>query len=299
MRLIAVVLFVLLTSGASAQVRTDDVRTYIFGNSLIHHLTSSGETTVPHWLHQLALADGRRYAVDGQWGLLRDFAKDLPPIDNWSFAGVPQVWNSDAATFNKASFNTMVMNPPNFIQYKGADAPYDGDDNPDKQTPLGDTLTVLDWVSGQKPELVYFIYEGWADMSAFSSAFPPNASAMAKYHAFNRGEYHGWYVDYVAKLKESRPKLDIRFIPVASVLSKLLTETALKDLKPTDLYSDDAPHGTASTYFLAAVISYTAIYEKKAPESFAAPAALHPLIKDNYRSIIEVVCAEMVERCGQ
>jgi hypothetical protein len=277
---------------SSAEDRRADIRVYIFGNSLIHHQTPSDETTVPHWLHHLALAAGKTFAVDGQWGFLRNFEKDLPPIDQWSFKQAKGVWNRDNAAFAKAGFNAIMVNPANFIQYQPADRPYDGD-NPNNQTPLGATLALFDWLEAQTPGQTYYIYEGWADMGTFADPVPDDASDLENYHAFNTGDYHAWYEDYVRRIKESRPGLDVNLIPVASVLSKLLTETELKDLQPSDLYSDTAPHGTNNTYFLAAVITYTALYGEQAPDAFTPPDSLHPLIRENYNAIAGRVCSEL------
>lgn len=44
---------------------------YFFGNSLVHHLSEQSKlTNVPHWMNELAKADGRSFGVDGQWGFL-------------------------------------------------------------------------------------------------------------------------------------------------------------------------------------------------------------------------------------
>jgi hypothetical protein len=294
MRLFAytVLAFLIAFQSVSAQDSRQDIRVYIFGNSLIHHQTPSDETTVPHWLHHLALTGGKTFAVDGQWGFLRNFEKDLPPTDQWSFKEAKSGWNRDNTAFARAGFNTIMVNPANFIQYQPADTPYDGD-NPDNQTPLGATLALFDWLEQQTSGQKYYVYEGWADMASFADPVPEDALALQKYHDYNIGEYHAWYEDYVRRVREGRPDLDVNLIPVASILSKLFTETELKDIKPTDLYSDNAPHGTNNTYFLAAMVTYTMIYGEKAPASFVAPASLHPLIRDNYGAIAEKICAEL------
>jgi hypothetical protein len=289
----------LLSGGAAAADRPVEVRNYIFGNSLIHHLTTSDETTVPHWLHRLALAAGKRYAADGQWGFLHNFAKDLPPIDQWAINSVPEVWSRDKSSFAEARFDTILINPANFIQNRPPNVPYHGD-NPNGHTSLSATQAVFDWTASQQEGMRYFIYEGWSSMGPFSRRFPPQPTGLRDFHAFNRGKYHDWYVDYVRLVKESRPELDVRLIPVASVLSKLLTETPLRDLKPADLYSDLSPHGTATTYFLAAVITYSALFNNKAPESFEVPPSLHPLVKEHYAQIAQIVCTELLtgSECG-
>lgn len=294
MRLLAYAILSLLITVqfAMAGDREQDIRLYIFGNSLVHHLTPSDETTVPHWLHHLALAGGKTFSVDGQWGFLRDFEKDLPPIDQWSFKQAKSAWNRDATPFARAGFNAIMVNPANFIQYQSVDKPYDGE-NPDRQTPLGATIALFDWLKKQISGQKYYIYEGWADMESIISPLPDKPSELQSYHAYNIGDYHDWYEDYVQRIRKSRPDLDVSLIPVASILSKLLTETRLKALNPSDLYSDTAPHGTNNTYFLAALITYTMLYGEQAPASYTVPDSLHPLIRDNYKMIAKKVCAEL------
>lgn len=294
MRLLAYAILSLLIAVQHARAgdRGQDVRLYIFGNSLVHHLTPSDETTVPHWLHHLALAGEKTFGVDGQWGFLRDFEKDLPPIDQWSFKQAKSAWNRDATPFAQAGFNTIMVNPANFIQYQSVDKPYDGE-NPDNQTPLGATLALFDWLERQTPGLKYYIYEGWADMESIITPLPDKPSELQSYHAYNIGDYHDWYEDYLRRIRENRPDLDVSLIPVASILSRLLTETRLKTLKPSDLYSDTAPHGTNNTYFLAALITYTMLYGEQAPASFVVPDSLHPVIRDNYKLIAKKICAEL------
>ena len=79
-----------------------------------------------------------------------------------------------------------------------------------------------------------------------------------------------------------------------------MTKTPLRDLKPADLYSDLSPHGTATTYFLAAVITYSALFNNQAPDSFEIPPSLHPLVKEHYAQIAQIVCTELLtdSECG-
>lgn len=129
-------------------------------------------------------------------------------------------------------------------------------------------------------------------MGPYAEPFPPSASAFQKYHAFNRGQYHAWYETYLKMLKEKVPGIDLQLIPVASVLSKLLTETALRDIKAGDLYSDNAPHGKPTIYLLAALITYSKVYGAMVPEGYDIPASVHPLVKQNYGQIADMICAE-------
>ena len=272
-----IILTLLIALPLAAQAQ-QDVRAFVYGNSLINHVTDSSDTTMPYWLAQLATAGGHGLALDGTFGFPRDFATRLPPEPGWSIDDVPLVWDTENHGFRMAGFNSIILNPENFVQYQAPDVAYDGD----AASPLSATLRVLDYTDGQIPDARYYIYEGWAELGVF----PPDTDELAAYHAFNIGAYHDWYTAYVAGL--TTPDRPVTLIPVGSVLSRLLTETPLAALAPQDLYSDDAPHGTAALYFLAALITYSSLYNEP-PPSFAPPDTLPALIRDGYPQIAAFV----------
>lgn len=272
---------------ASAQ---KDLRVFVFGNSLIHHLTDSDETAMPHWLALLARAGGHGLQLDGRWGFLRNFASDLPPEPNWSFAEVERTGLSDRVGFRRVGFDTILINPANFIQYDPPDYPYNGE-NPNNDTPLAATLRVLDWTENQADGAKFYIYEGWSFMGSITR-FPPSNRGYRRYQAHNAGEYHEWYEGYVADLQAARPDLSITLIPVASVLAEILTGV-LADMDPEELYSDDAPHGTNNLYFLAGLVTYSALYAEPSPLDMPLPDTLSPLIRDAYPQIVADIWAEL------
>ena len=60
------VLCLLLTIIPSALLaERSSVRTYVFGNSLVHYLGEEDHSNVPHWVNELARAGEARFAVDG------------------------------------------------------------------------------------------------------------------------------------------------------------------------------------------------------------------------------------------
>ena len=75
------------TAPVHAAEPRDSARVFFFGNSLIHHLTDTDETTVPHWLALMARQDGRDFAANGRWGFPREFATQLLQAEN--VAAVP------------------------------------------------------------------------------------------------------------------------------------------------------------------------------------------------------------------
>lgn len=277
---------------ASAQGR-DEASLYVFGNSLVHYLGEEAHSNVPHWMAEMARADGRRLALDGQWGFLRGFAESLPPRPNWSFPGVTSAWDPGRGAFGEAGIDAVLITPANFIQYQPPEAPYEGE-NPTGESPLGATQTLVDWVQSRAPGTPVYLYEGWADMAGVSNRFPPSTRALQRYHEVNRGDYHAWYETLLGDLREASPETDLRLIPVARLLSQLLGEGGpLADVPVEALYVDSSPHGTPTLYFLAAMITYAAIYEAPPPEGYDPPDTLNRQVVAAYPQLSSLIWEEI------
>ena len=275
-----------------AQAERDGARVYVLGNSLIHHLTDSDETTMPHWLALLARAGERDLALSGQWALMRNMPTELPASPDWKLAEVTPAWDGRGA-FARGGFDTLILNPANYIQYKAPDAPYDGD-NPTGLTPLAAALMGIDWVAQRQPGTRVLLYEGWADMAGFTRSFPPWFWQLSRWHDYNLGDYHAWYESWHGMLQQARPDLAIELVPVGSLMSRLLTDGPLADIPVEALYSDDAPHGTATTYLLAAMITYVALYEAPLPEAFEMPGSIHPELRARYPEVAATIAAALL-----
>lgn len=264
-------------------------RVYFFGNSLIHHLSETDETTVPHWLNRIARADGHGFFTDGQWGFLRQFAGDYPPVPNWSFREIRGVWNPDVRPFGRAGFDAIVFNPANFIQGEDPDQAYALDEE-QGGSPLSATLDLMEKIRADGVTAPVYLYEGWADMAPFLWGFPPSKRQMRKYHAFNRGAYHDWYVDYADRLAKAGH--EVTLIPVASVLAGLMTQTIVAHVPATELYLDEAPHGTPTLYFLASLVTYLYVFGDSPPTDIDLPDSIHPLVRNNLTEIVTYITAE-------
>ncbi|SFD71631.1 calcium-binding protein [Roseivivax sediminis] len=271
MRAVLVCLFLFLAAPALAQDRS----VYVWGNSLVHH-PEQDRTNVPYWLGRLAAAEGRGIALDGQWTFLREVAEaEMAP--QWGFDGVEKVGAADPG-----AYDAIVITPTNFIQYQSPEAEYDGAEG----SPLSVTLSLLDRMREVAPEAAYLIFEGWADMGDYG--YPPGWWAERRYHGFNRGDYHDWYVDYVEALRAARPEARITLIPVAPILSEIITGP-LSDMEAEDFYLDDAPHGTQETYFLAALVTHAVLNDGPPPETFELPETLAPELRAAYPQIRALV----------
>ncbi len=269
------------------------LRTYIFGHSLILHATDSTETTVPHWMNELAEAAGYSYRFSGQYGFLPQHA-NLPPYPQWGFEHIPSIWDDDSGlSFADVNFDSVMITAANFVQYQGPTVPYDGD-NPGNSTPISATLDIIDWVRAQEPGIRIYIYENWQDMMV---DFPPTDEQLASYHTetvnASEGGFHRWWLDYHDALTQARPDADIKMIPIGPIISRLLTKSPLDAIEVTDLYEDNAPHGRPTIYFLASLVSYMAMYGEKPPLSFTVPDSIHPLVRGHYQAIVDDIWLQL------
>ncbi|MGY3438345.1 MULTISPECIES: calcium-binding protein [unclassified Marinovum] len=264
-----------LASGVAAQ-EADGVRAYVWGNSLINHPTASEGTAVPYWLAKLAKADGRDFALSGQYAFGGQFPDKLPPFPEWGFPGVTPSYEAGRDGFADG-VDTLLINPENFIQYKAPEDAYDGA-NPDGRSPVSGTVALASWAAGQGANPVVFLYEGWAEMDRF----PPTRRKYRRYQSYTTGDYHDWYVGYRDAVAASLPEMDVRLIPVGRILTGLLTEGPLQELRPVDLYTDNSPHGTPTTYLIAAMITYAALYNAPPPAEFDQFEDAHALLATQY-----------------
>ncbi len=269
---------------------------FILGNSTIDHRppaieTPSDETTVPHWVYLLAEEANDEFAAGGQYGFLSNF-DDLSWFSQWGYDIVPGVWESDYEPFSDADITAIMLTTANFIQYQPAHLPYPLDES---TTVLEATETVFDYADDQEPGMKYYLYQNWPEMDLMDE-FPPNIPTddeIEDYHNETTGSFHDWWLEYQDSLLVSRPDLNVRLIPVGSILSKILRDLIPGEIPFDELYEDSAPHGRASLYFLAGLITYMGLYEVEAPESYVPDPIVHQAIIDDYQLIADFIWNEL------
>ncbi len=257
------------------------LRIYMFGNSLVNHPSDDPDTNVPVWLARMARQDGRQMSLDGQWGFLRNFAEG-PATANWGFRGVRGAWNPDRRPFGRVAWTDIVITPANFIQHRAPGKRYEDASFWGGPSPLSATLELVDRLAEEAPGARLWLYEGWADMAPFEGDF-------AGYNAWNRGGYHQWYLDWRDAIRAARPGVTVELIPVARVLAELFEQGPLAGIGPGDLYTDNAPHGTATLYLLAAMVVYGELFGAPPPADYRPPEGIHPLLRDNFAGVSAAV----------
>lgn len=277
----------------SAQSQAE--RLFIFGHSLLDHRppaipTPSDETTVPHWLYLLAQDADHSLHAGGQYGFLPQHA-NLPPNPQWGYDIVPGVWDTDFETYAEAAISTVIITAGNFVQFQGPDMEYLSAPG---VTPINATETVFDWVKDQNSGTRLIIYENWPDMAPFIEGdIPANATEFSAYNDYLRGDFHDWWIEYHDALRVSRPAFNVKMVPVGPVMADLLESNLADQIPYSDLYEDNAPHGRPTLYFIAALITYAAVYQEAPPAGFDPGSTVHQQIRDNYAPIVDFIMNEL------
>lgn len=288
--IVNVIWLFLLAIVAHGQV--DPVKMFVFGHSLIDHRppknpTPSDETTIAHWMYLLAEESDYTFSAGGQYGFLPTH-RNLPPIAQWGYDIVPGVWDSDNEDFEDADMTTIMITAANFVQWQGPDQDYPTDPG---ITPISATIDIVDWIENREPSVRYYIYENWPDMAPFlNNGFPPSSAELNSYYDYLEGEFHDWWIIYHDSLMQARPDEKIKMIPVGPILEKILRSD---HIPVQELFEDDAPHGRATTYFLAGLISYMSIYQEKASPNFVIPPIVHAWVRDHYQLIMDDIWKEL------
>lgn len=270
----------------------DEIKVFIFGNSLVVHEHTpqpSEEKKVPHWIELLTRERSLNFSVDGEYGFLRQFADFSDIQAQWGFTEVSSIWTEETAPFSSLDYNSIILTPANFIQYQEPNMDYY--DEPGV-TPLSASLNVYDQSVSAHPQAHFYIYEGWADMGSYGEF--PNSVDFSRYNQdATSGFYANWFLNYHDALLAARPESSIKMIPVSRVLSHLFQESALNSLTVAELYEDNAPHGEATIYFLASLVTYMSLYKQTAPESFNVPTTVHTAVRENYEEVINFIWEDL------
>ncbi len=289
------VIFLVGVNFLNAQIQ--NVKMYTFGHSLIDHrppliATPSDETTILHWINDIAQEAGRDFSTGGQYGFLTSHDDTLPPDSQWGYDNIPSVWDASTEPFADADINTILITAANFIQYEASTSPHPLDNS---TTVVQATETIFDWVNGQESNVRYYIYANWPEMD-LQNAYPPTVPTQTEitdFHNLTIGEFTDWWITYQDNMLLSRPQLNTRLIPVGAIISKIIKNIIPNQVPFSELYEDSAPHGRATLYFIAGMITYMAIYGENIPNTYMPNNIVHQAIRDNLGTIRNFIWAEL------
>lgn len=260
---------------------------YHYLNSLTDYSGGGGpgfgpDTKVPNWVARFAKKAGKSYRVDGELGFVDGWS--LPPrsavgYKSASSANVGDSWRSA----DSANVTHLYFTPDNFNQAEVSDPKggvFGGASYVDR------LLNFIDsWEEKTNDEIVYRVYEGWADMGRYADPFPGSSKDLEKWRGYTLGDYHDWYLKLIAELKSERPNIEIDLVPVSKAIVGAMEQTILRELSSEDLFVDNAPHGNATFYFLAGVVTYMDLYREPIPSAYKIPDSVNQLVRDNFAEI--------------
>lgn len=127
-----------------------------------------------------------------------------------------------------------------------------------------------------------------------NNGFPPSSVEWNTYLNYLNGDFHDWFLTYHDSLTAFFPNACVRMIPVGPIINNLLLRSPFDQIPITELYEDDAPHGRASIYFLASLVTYMAMYEEETPMEYEAGTTVHSVIRDNYAQVVDYIWRELI-----
>lgn len=267
-------------------VPLNDVREYVFGNSLYVWAVGNPELSVSYWMDAMAEQAGKTYASAMQTGMLT-LHDNLPARPHITIDGVTEAWDPDTGqSFAEAGFNQITLSPVNFVQDQTPDSGYWIEP---ETTPVTASLRIIDWAIARAPGATVNIYETWPEMEGFIGSFPPSDNEFASWVNYLKGDWHQWWVSLTEMIRDARPDLDIRLISVGPKLIDMLEDPGLglSGLSPTDLFQDSAPHGTPTLYLLSSMIHYSALYGTAPARVLDLPDSIHPTVAARINAISE------------
>lgn len=272
-RLLVALALVLLPAASAAR----DMAVFFWGHSLLNHPEGGEEASVPHWLALMAQARGDTLRADGASAFLLGHASALPPVPSWRLSAVPAAL-SPGQSWEEAGFDAAVLAIPNFLQHR--DPARTVQDAPAEDL----SAAILGWAAPRlAPGGRLLLYEGWPQMEDIAP-WPPTRRGMARWRAWMGGGFADWHAKLLERLRARLPEARIAAIPTATTLAALLSEPPLEALPPEALFTDGAPHGTPTTYLLAAMIAHAALWGEP-PPPLALPPSIHPLVATRYDAL--------------
>lgn len=258
---------VFAVAASSAPKPVDFIEQYAFNHSLWEHNTAKGAAT-PIWINDFAKATGVKYETNGQFSPRPD-ALPSAREPHLGYPGVKSSWRG-GSTFARSSFNNFIHMPYNFVQTEFS---------PESQ--VKDMIAAMEYTAKTHPGVPFYIYEHWPEIG---DPFPPSATKLQNYYARTKGAYHQWFLEYYDIIAKAQPDTEVFMIPVGPILADMLTDSSLKvsAIAATELYEDSAPHGINNLYFLAALVTFQALYAQPVADSYTPPSSINSLIVNEF-----------------
>lgn len=265
-------LFASLVLTISSNLFAQSMKTFHFGHSLVQH--DNEYSNLFHWMNELSVEAGYSYTLEGQFGFLAN--QGTPPYQNMgSTLFSSGAWDTDFAT---SDFDNTVITAAYYAHYE-----FNAWENAYGVVRLDEMQRIVDYARGETPDIKVYLYAPWTEPG------DPTQMSDADFEYFKNDSraLTDWWITTQDTLNGSRQNLDAKLIPVGEVLANVLDNVSGMDvLTPTDIFVDDAGHGTPTYYFMAAMVHYMARWGEQCPASYTVPDNIHEAVRNNYTALI-------------
>ena len=279
--------------GANPVPTVIERKIYVFGHSLFTHtLFQANEfTTTGFSMGDLSRQSANFIVINQTFAQLRD--QPLPPVfgSNFGFTSNQfQGWIDAGDAWEDLDWDDVLIMASNFEQIEKTPSEF-ADESED----------VVDYIETNSPASRQIVYEHWAQPLQYGlTVFNTNELSPAEWDTYKElhrqgGAYHTWHLNYQDEIEANGVGRTIYMIPIGPIMMDALqTEAYLSSIEFADLMVDSAPHGNANAYFLAALVTYIAIFGE--PASDFAPlqlSFLNTAITNNLSSLIPFISSRL------
>jgi len=280
--------------------------TYYFAHSLIwHQKLPNNQANIPFWLAELEKAAGDVCLTSGKHTPGQNGATALPPDHSWAFtfSNHGSAMTPGGAYVSGAHQNVVLtyMNWEIIYDYGGSI----GQRIPGTIRKATDSIaSIFNWLNANDPGVNLYLYECWPKIEknyimngkdwSLSTGKAPSSAQWVNYLNYATGNSNGFWKDLQDSLIKKAGIVNTKLIPSSMICAKLWRQGGLLSDMPVDsIFEDLGPHGKPSSYFLTAMIVYSAQHKKSPVKPFASHPQIDQRILDRFSDISALIMTEL------
>ncbi|MFM8490954.1 MAG: T9SS type A sorting domain-containing protein [Candidatus Methylopumilus sp.] len=282
--------------------------TYYYAHSLIwHKKETNSQANIPFWLAELEKAAGDKCLTSGKHVAIHwdPPSAKIPPSHSWSFS-----FSNHGSAMAPNGPYVAGKHDHVVLTYMNWEIIYDwgasiGLRNPNTIHKATDSIAVIfTWLNKNDPGIFLNLYECWPKIEknyimggqdwSPSTGKAPSSAQWVNYLNYATGNSNGFWKDLQDSLIKKAGIVNTKLIPSSMICAKLWRQGGLLSDMPVDsIFEDLGPHGKPSSYFLAAMIVYSAQHKKPPVKPFASHPQIDQRILDRFSDISAFIMTEL------
>jgi len=282
--------------------------TYYYAHSLIwHKKETNSQANIPFWLAELEKAAGDKCLTSGKHVAIHwdPRSAKIPPPHSWSFS-----FSNHGSAMTPDGPYVAGKHDHVVLTYMNWEIIYDwgasiGLRNPNTIHKATDSIAVIfSWLNKNDPGIFLNLYECWPKIETNyimggqdwkpGTGKAPSSAQWVNYLNYATGNSNGFWKDLQDSLIRKAGIVNTKLIPSSMICAKLWRQGGILSDMPVDsIFVDLGPHGKPSSYFLAAMIVYSAQHKKPPVKPFASHPQIDQRILDRFSDISAFIMTEL------